>query len=86
MAFSKTLITAILISLVILHLVESDTMVSKTMVEDPSPNPNLQPSIGVGYRQGERYVREHVERAVSVAIVCLRVLTVTTMNVPAMLI
>ncbi|XP_061355835.1 gibberellin-regulated protein 1-like [Gastrolobium bilobum] len=46
MAISKTLFAPIVISLVILHLVESDTRVISNMVENASPSPSpLSPKI-----------------------------------------
>ncbi|XP_027332579.1 gibberellin-regulated protein 11-like [Abrus precatorius] len=44
MAIPKTLFASILISLLILHLVESDTKIISTMVESESPSP-LPPKI-----------------------------------------
>ncbi|XP_057425338.1 gibberellin-regulated protein 1-like [Lotus japonicus] len=40
MAISKTLFAPILISLILLHLVESNARMDNTMVESPSPSPS----------------------------------------------
>ncbi|KAK7321807.1 hypothetical protein VNO77_32761 [Canavalia gladiata] len=73
MAISKTLFPSILICLVILHLVKSDTTIAMELATG-----------GASYHQGQTCVREHVGHAVIVAIVCLQVPVVTMKNVHAM--
>ncbi|QHN84044.1 uncharacterized protein DS421_16g525270 [Arachis hypogaea] len=64
MAISRTLLAAILISILILQIVESATIVNARG--------------GVHYHQGRTYVRELAALAVTAAIVCRRALPATT--------
>ncbi|GAU26838.1 hypothetical protein TSUD_02400 [Trifolium subterraneum] len=73
MSMSKALFASLLISLVILHLVESDRMIVMVLAME-----------GASYLQDQRFAREHVEHVVIDAIVCLQELLLIWKSVLAM--
>ncbi|KAL0016998.1 hypothetical protein SO802_004067 [Lithocarpus litseifolius] len=74
MAISKALISSILISVLVIHLVEADQMIVEQHVVQ-----------GVNYRLGQTCARGHVGLAVPDAAAFLRALPATVMYAPATL-